>query len=169
MLQSLLKEGVFALDVRPGDDFAAGHVPGSVSIPLSGDFAFWAGSLLGLSSRPVLIAASEEQLSEVRTRLARVALTMRGVLRRRNQGMDPGRASVGRTGTNQPRLLSERLQKDKTQLLDVRRKPEWERDTSRERPGLRWTISKPRTSRSRCQRLIARHRWPLSAKVVTAA
>jgi len=65
---------VFALDVRPGDDFAAGHVPGSVSIPLSGDFAFWAGSLLGLSSRPVLIAASEEQLSEVRTRLARVGI-----------------------------------------------------------------------------------------------
>ena len=34
-LQSLLQEAVFALDVRPGDDFAAGHVPGSISSPLS--------------------------------------------------------------------------------------------------------------------------------------
>jgi hydroxyacylglutathione hydrolase len=70
----MLSDGVFALDVRSSDDFASGHVPGSVGIPLSGDFAFWAGSLLGLSSRPVLIAASQEQLAEARTRLARVGI-----------------------------------------------------------------------------------------------
>jgi glyoxylase-like metal-dependent hydrolase (beta-lactamase superfamily II) len=127
MLQSLLKEGVFALDVRPGDDFAAGHVPGSVSIPLSGDFAFWAGSLLGLSSRPVLIAASEEQLSEVRTRLARVGIDdARGYLEDGIKGWTQAGLALAELEQINPRLLSERLQKDKTQLLDVRRKPEWE-------------------------------------------
>src|SRR5580698_5519828 len=57
-LQSLLAEGAIALDVRPGDQFAAAHVPGSVNIALSGQFASWAGALLGLSASPVLIAES---------------------------------------------------------------------------------------------------------------
>ena len=38
-LKTLLAEGGIALDVRPGDQFAAGHVPGSVNIALSGQFA----------------------------------------------------------------------------------------------------------------------------------
>ena len=63
-----------ALDVRPGDEFAAGHVPGSVNIALSGQFASWAGAVLGLSSRPVLIAGTADQLSEARLRLARVGI-----------------------------------------------------------------------------------------------
>jgi glyoxylase-like metal-dependent hydrolase (beta-lactamase superfamily II) len=70
-LLAMLDKGATALDVRPGGDFIAGHVPGSVSIPLSGQFASWAGAVLGLSSRPVLIAATAEQLSEARVRLAR--------------------------------------------------------------------------------------------------
>ena len=38
-LKSMLDEGVIALDLRPAEQFAAGHVPGSVNIPLSGQFA----------------------------------------------------------------------------------------------------------------------------------
>src|ERR1051326_3075945 len=38
-LQRLLDQGVLALDVRPNTDFAAAHVPGSVNIALSGQFA----------------------------------------------------------------------------------------------------------------------------------
>jgi len=40
-LKTLLAEGGIALDVRPGEAFAAGHVPGSVNIALSGQFASW--------------------------------------------------------------------------------------------------------------------------------
>ena len=47
----MLERGATALDVRPSDQFAAGHVPGSVNIPLSGQFASWAGAVLGLVSR----------------------------------------------------------------------------------------------------------------------
>ena len=36
----------------PGDEFAAGHVPGSVNIALSGQFASWAGTVLGLTRAP---------------------------------------------------------------------------------------------------------------------
>src|SRR5262249_51815783 len=73
-LKSLLEEGVVALDVRPGEQFANGHVPSSINIALSGQFASWAGAIVGLAARPVLIADSSEQLVEARMRLARIGL-----------------------------------------------------------------------------------------------
>ena len=126
-LLSLLKAGVFALDVRPGEDFVSGHVPGSISIPLSGDFAFWAGSLLGLSSRPVLIAASEEQLAEARTRLARVGIDdARGYLKDGVAGWTKAGFALAELPQINPRLSNELLHKNETQVLDVRRKREWD-------------------------------------------
>src|ERR1022692_2806708 len=73
-LNTMLSAGEIALDVRPGDEFAAGHVPGSVNIALGGQFASWAGTVLGLSAHPVLIAASDAQLEEARLRLTRVGI-----------------------------------------------------------------------------------------------
>jgi hydroxyacylglutathione hydrolase len=126
-LKNLLEEGVIALDVRPGDEFAAGHVPGSINIALSGQFASWAGTILGLASRPVLIADSAEQISEARMRLARVGLEAeRGYL----QGGVQAWQEAGGTLTQVPQMsvheLSERLTGDKIQVLDVRREPEWQ-------------------------------------------
>ena len=40
----MLDEGVIALDIRPGEQFAAGHVPGSVNIPLVGPIRFLGGN-----------------------------------------------------------------------------------------------------------------------------
>ncbi len=80
-VQACLDEGAYALDVRPGDEFAAGHVPGSVNIALSGQFASWAGAMLGIHSRPVLVGASDAQIEEARMRLARVGIEeLRGYL-----------------------------------------------------------------------------------------
>src|SRR5436305_6262678 len=73
-LNELLQQGVFVLDVRPNADFAAAHVPGSVNIALSGQFASWAGAIMGLSARPVLVADTPEQYAEARLRLARVGI-----------------------------------------------------------------------------------------------
>ena len=71
-VKKMMDDGAVALDVRPGSEFIAAHVPGSVSIPLSGQFASWAGAVLGLKSRLVLIAGTAEQVSEARVRLAPV-------------------------------------------------------------------------------------------------
>ena len=57
-LKARLSAGELALDVRPGDEFAAGHVPGSVNIALSGQFASWAGTVLGLAAHPCLLYTS---------------------------------------------------------------------------------------------------------------
>ena len=114
-----------ALDVRPGDQFAAEHVPGSINIALSGQFASWAGTVLGLSARPALIADSQEQLSEARLRLARVGIeNPRGYL---NGGVEAWK-QAGLPLANLPQIdvqtLRDRLQS--SQVLDVRREPEWQ-------------------------------------------
>jgi hydroxyacylglutathione hydrolase len=125
-LKSLLDEGVIALDVRPGDQFAHEHVPGSINIALSGQFASWAGTVLGLTARPVLIADSPDQLSEARLRLARVGLEdPRGYL---NGGIEAWK-QAGLVLAEMPQItvqsLHDHLQSGTSQVLDVRREPEW--------------------------------------------
>ncbi len=70
----LQETGVTVLDVRTADEFAAGHLPGSVQIGLGGQFASWAGTLFGVQSKLVLVGADEEQVHEARMRLARVGI-----------------------------------------------------------------------------------------------
>ncbi|MEP6573267.1 MAG: MBL fold metallo-hydrolase [Gemmatimonadota bacterium] len=45
-LPRLLKDGAFVVDTRTAADFAAGHVPGTISLPLNKSFTSWAGWLL---------------------------------------------------------------------------------------------------------------------------
>lgn len=45
-VRSVLGRGGLVIDVRPMADFAAGHIPGAVSIPLRGQFATWLGWLV---------------------------------------------------------------------------------------------------------------------------
>jgi hydroxyacylglutathione hydrolase len=83
--------------------------------------------VLGLSSRPVLIAESPEQLSEARTRLARVGIDdARGYLQDGVKGWANAGFALAELEQINPRLLSERLRKDRVRLLDVRRQPEWQ-------------------------------------------
>jgi len=80
-VQVLLQQDAYVLDVRPGEQFAAGHVPGSINIALSGQFASWAGGILGIHSKPVLVGDTEAQVEEARLRLARVGIEdLRGYL-----------------------------------------------------------------------------------------
>ena len=47
--QELLKRvqaGAVVVDTRAADDFAAGHIPGTINIPLNASFTTWAGWLL---------------------------------------------------------------------------------------------------------------------------
>lgn len=69
-----LRAGTTLLDVRGPDAFAVAHVPGSISIGLSGQFAAWAGALIPLDLPVLLVAENEEQVAEARLRLARVGI-----------------------------------------------------------------------------------------------
>ena len=126
-LERMLKAGEIALDVRPMDDFAAGHVPGSVNIALGGQFASWAATVLGLASHPVLIAETDAQIEEARLRLARVGIEeldgyLAGGVAAWKQSGQP-LASVAQISAQD---LEQRLTAGKVQALDVRREPEWD-------------------------------------------
>lgn len=126
-LKSLLDEGVIALDVRPCEQFAAAHVPGAVNIALSGQFASWAGTVLGLSARPVLIAESPEQVSEARLRLARVGIEdARGFLEGGIEGWKQAGLALAETPQMTVQDLNEKLRTRQSRVLDVRREPEWQ-------------------------------------------
>ncbi|HXY14649.1 MAG TPA: rhodanese-like domain-containing protein [Terriglobales bacterium] len=126
-VMDLMNEGVLALDVRPGDQFASAHVPGSINIALSGQFASWAGTLLGLSSQPVLIAGSDEQVAEARMRLARVGIeNSRGYLQGGIEAWKQAQLPIAELTQITVETLADRLQSRQASILDVRREPEWQ-------------------------------------------
>jgi rhodanese-related sulfurtransferase len=126
-LKSMLNAGDIALDVRPGEEFAVEHVPGSVNIALSGQFASWAGTVLGLSAHPVLIGASDAQLEEARLRLTRVGIeVLDGYLAGGVAAWKQAGFPVGSISQITAAELQARLRSDRVQVLDVRREPEWD-------------------------------------------
>jgi hydroxyacylglutathione hydrolase len=63
------------LDVRPGEAFAAGHVPGAINVPVSGgSFGTKAGFLLRPGERVVLHAGSPEEAELAARRLRAVGI-----------------------------------------------------------------------------------------------
>lgn len=126
-LRAMIDEGLSALDVRPPDEFAIGHVPGSINIGLSGQFASWAGSLLGLKSRPVLIADTRERLDEARIRLARVGIEeLAGYLHDGISGWEDSGFPVSELRQMTVQCLKDHLNDRDLHVLDVRRPGEWE-------------------------------------------
>jgi glyoxylase-like metal-dependent hydrolase (beta-lactamase superfamily II) len=126
-LERMLRDGDLALDVRSGDEFAAAHVPGSVNIALSGQFASWAGTVLGLTAHPVLIADTDQQLEEARLRLARVGMeALDGYLAGGVAAWKLAGLPVAQTHQITAEELHSQLQARGVQVLDVRRQPEWD-------------------------------------------
>jgi glyoxylase-like metal-dependent hydrolase (beta-lactamase superfamily II)/rhodanese-related sulfurtransferase len=121
---------IHVLDVRSGDEFAAGHVPGSISIALSGQFASWAGGILGIHSRPVLIGDTDAQIEEARLRLARVGLEdLRGYLAGGVRSWVKAGLPMMKTPQISPAELNQELGAGSWQaadILDVRREGEWQ-------------------------------------------
>ncbi|MGB7191579.1 MAG: rhodanese-like domain-containing protein [Acidobacteriaceae bacterium] len=70
----LQQEGAVVVDTRPGVQFAAAHVPGSIHIALSGQYASWAARILGLNNRLILVGEDPDHVRESQLRLARVGM-----------------------------------------------------------------------------------------------
>src|SRR5262249_58465682 len=54
--------------------FAVAHVPGSVHIALTGQYASWAARILGLDTRLIIVGEDPEHVRESQMRLARVGV-----------------------------------------------------------------------------------------------
>lgn len=129
-VQTVLRENGNVLDVRPGDLFAEGHVPGSINIALSGQFASWAGGILGIHSKPVLVGDTGAQIEEARLRLARVGIEdLRGYLAGGVAAWQRAGLPVLKTAQISSQELSQRLRAGIVRagdVLDVRREGEWQ-------------------------------------------
>jgi len=129
------RSGAVVLDTRPAVQFGAGHIPGAVNIPLGGQYASWAATLLGLSTDIILVAEDHEALEESRMRLARVGVervvgSLEGGMQRWAQ---PGSVErpVARPIAQVAQIPGQELSREMAadpglfQVIDVRREAEW--------------------------------------------
>lgn len=73
-VRRLQSEGAVVVDTRPAMDFASAHVPGSIHIALTGQYASWAARILGLNNRLIIVGEDPDHVRESRVRLARVGV-----------------------------------------------------------------------------------------------
>ena len=123
-----VRAGEVILDVRSTAEFGTAHVPGSLNIGLSGQFASWAGTLISMEMPLVLVAESEEQAEEARIRLARVGLEkVTGCL---SGGIDAWKAAGFDVATVRQISVAELKEliasQPDLQVVDVRRPGEYE-------------------------------------------
>lgn len=64
-VKALLADGGRVVDVRPAADYAAGHIPGALSIPLRDQFATWLGWLLPDTTPLVFVMAEDQDPDEI--------------------------------------------------------------------------------------------------------
>jgi hydroxyacylglutathione hydrolase len=124
----LQSQGAVVLDTRPAAQYGTAHVPSSLHIGLSGQFASWAGALIPAETPLVLVAEDPERVREARVRLARVGLEkVVGYL----EGGIPAWEKEGRPLASTEQItvdeLRERLREGRMlSVLDVRRPMEWQ-------------------------------------------
>ncbi len=124
-LGRLLASGAPIVDTRPAAEYAAGFVPGTLNLPLTGNFVTWAGWLLPYSEDVYLMMGegSELRLPEVVRALALIGLD-------RIAGYFSAAALEGRSLAEIPQLQPAdvaRLHGEGTPavLIDVRYEGEW--------------------------------------------
>jgi glyoxylase-like metal-dependent hydrolase (beta-lactamase superfamily II)/rhodanese-related sulfurtransferase len=127
-VEALQKKGAIVLDTRPSAQYGAGHVPGSLNIGLSGQFASWAGALISPKVPIVLVTEEGDQVREAQTRLARVGIEnvagylAGGILEWHREGMP-----LATTEQISVEELDARLREGSAgRVLDVRRPGEWQ-------------------------------------------
>ncbi len=123
--EAALAEGGQVLDTRASDDFAAGHMPGSVNIGLDGKLASWAGTLLALDRPVVVIAEPGEERTAV-LRLGRIGFDrVLGYLEGGPAALRE-KARVERISVSELADLLGKGAVDPAAVLDVRMPGEWE-------------------------------------------
>ena len=123
-LERALAGDAIVVDVRATADFALGHVPGAINLPLGSSFATWAGSLLAYDRDIVLLADEPRRVDRARHGLLligldRVVATGGRALREAWRAKHGPLQTVRQLGVNQLSETSDR------RVLDVRRATEW--------------------------------------------
>ena len=128
LLDGLLREGEVVVDTRPAAAFAAGHVPGTINLPLDGSFTTWAGWLLPYDRDVYLITDDAHVANEAARDLAMIGLDrVAGVLGTEALGAwaASGRA-LSTVAQVTPRAAAAMLARGDAAVIDVRGRTEWE-------------------------------------------
>ncbi len=117
--------GALVLDTRTIGEFGGAHIPGAMHIGLTGQFASWAGRLIGLERPVILVAEDHDAMLEAFTRLARVGMEhVEGYV---EDGMTGWfRAGLPVEQVPQVTVLDLHREIGHVQLVDVRMPGEWE-------------------------------------------
>ncbi|MEO8192186.1 MAG: MBL fold metallo-hydrolase [Acidobacteriota bacterium] len=123
--------GAVVLDVRSGEAYAKSHLPGSIQIGLSGQFASWAGAVVPHGAPVILVAPDPVAAQEARMRLARVGIEdIAGSLTGGVHAWQESGRRVASTAQVDVEELHRRVSAGESPIvLDVRRPGEWESGT----------------------------------------
>jgi len=127
-LDGALRERAVVVDVRPAAAFAAGHVPGTINLPLDRSFTTWAGWLVPYAADIYLIADDEARADEAVRRVRLIGLDR--VAGSFDAGVIGEWATAGRTlevveQTTAPELAA-LVARGEAVVVDVRGRAEWE-------------------------------------------
>ncbi|HEX6060179.1 MAG TPA: rhodanese-like domain-containing protein [Gemmatimonadaceae bacterium] len=126
-IASLIEQGALVVDARPAAEFAAGHIPGTISIPLDRSFTTWAGWLVPFDRDFHLLLREGHDAAEAVRDLAMIGLDrVAGIV-----GSDALSAwtAEGRALATMPQMTVEELAaltRDDVAVVDVRGIAEWE-------------------------------------------
>ncbi|HET7275290.1 MAG TPA: rhodanese-like domain-containing protein [Longimicrobiaceae bacterium] len=128
-LANLLTARELVIDTRPAAAFAAGHVPGTINIPLNKSFSTWAGWLIPYDrSFYLIVGDGDGRVDEAAAALTRIGLDR--VTGYFTESVISGWADGQRTLETVPQMtvteLEERLRTGDVAVLDVRGRAEWE-------------------------------------------
>jgi hydroxyacylglutathione hydrolase len=127
LLDGVLEGRDWLVDTRSADAFAAGHVPGTVNIPLGKSFANWAGTLLPYDRDIYLIASTQGEATRAARELAKIGLDRVG-------GWFAVEALAEWAGTAgplervpqvMPAAIADRVADGSVTVIDVRNAAEW--------------------------------------------
>ncbi len=115
------------LDVRNADDFAKGHIPGSINIGLNGSLAIWLGTLIHNLQQPIVLITPKGEESTTIVRLARVGFeNVLGFLKGGIEAWRDSGFSIETTEEQSAIEFAEHIDSLKGVILDVRGKGERE-------------------------------------------
>jgi glyoxylase-like metal-dependent hydrolase (beta-lactamase superfamily II)/rhodanese-related sulfurtransferase len=120
-VERLKASGAAVVDVRPVVDFGAGHVPGSVSIPLRPVFATWLGWLFDADTPIVVVRNADQDPAEILWQARKVGYDQ--IAGELEGGIDSWRAA-GEPATSIPVVSPSEV--GGTPVLDIRQDNEFD-------------------------------------------
>ena len=121
-LAEALRRGANVVDVRSAEAYAAGHLPGAITIPAGPQCAVYAGWVTPWRSQLVVVSDSEAELEAVERELASIGIEDVG-----NALIDPARPTTAWTGLRRTDWagFATEPRGPASVVLDVRRRDEW--------------------------------------------